>query len=434
MRKTLIIAKREYQAMVRTKAFIVSLVLMPIFMGGGILAQKALRGRVDVSDKRIVVLDATGRLLGPLSEAAERYNRDEIFDEETGKQTSSRCLFLPGPAVPVTDEVRAELSQQAKRGEVFGFLDIPEDVLDPRRGRSEVRFHGQGAAFSDIRRWLSRTVNDVVQLLRFTDVGIDPKIVRTATAPVIVESLGLYERTASGEIRKAEKSQRELAFFVPLGVLMLMFMAVMIVAQPLLQSVLEEKQQRIAEVMLGSASPFQIMMGKLVGNVGVSLTVVGVYALGGLATARHYDVMHLMPTELAVWFIVYQILACLLFGSAFIAVGAACNEIKDAQNLMTPIMLILVVPLMLWFNVLREPLSKFATWISLFPPATPMLMLVRLSASSAVPLWQPLLGVGLVLLATVCCVFAAGRVFRIGILSQGKTPRLRELFRWIATG
>jgi ABC-2 type transport system permease protein len=213
-----------------------------------------------------------------------------------------------------------------------------------------------------------------------------------------------------------------------------MFMTVMISAQPMLGSVLEEKQQRIAEVLLGSARPFDLMLGKLVGNVGVAMTIVAVYFTGGYILANQYGFAHMIPTHLVGWFIVYQILAVLLFGSVFTAIGAACTELKEAQSLLMPVMVLLVLPMMVWFTVLEDPMGKVATWLSLFPPSAPMLMLLRQSVSSAVPVWQPVLAVVLISATTVLCIFAAGRVFRIGILSQGKAPKLTELAGWIIRG
>ena len=215
---------------------------------------------------------------------------------------------------------------------------------------------------------------------------------------------------------------------------MLMFMSIMIVCQPMLTSVIEEKQQRIAEVLLGSVSPFQLMMGKLAGNVGVALTIVAVYLLGGYFLAHYYGYTEMLPVRILAWFIAFEVLASLLFGAVFIGIGAACTEIKEAQSLMAPVMIVVVFPLMVWINVLQEPLSKFAMWISLFPPATPMLMMLRLAASPMVPLWQPILGIVLTLLMTLAFVFAAGRVFRIGLLVQGKAPKLAELAGWILRG
>ena len=101
---------------------------------------------------------------------------------------------------------------------------------------------------------------------------------------------------------------------------------------------------------------------------------------------------------------------------------------------MMPVMIMVVFPLMVWINVLQEPLSSFAAWVSLFPPATPMLMLLRLAASPMVPLWQPILGMALTLATTLAAAYAAGRVFRIGLLVQGKAPKLSELAGWIIRG
>ena len=241
-------------------------------------------------------------------------------------------------------------------------------------------------------------------------------------------------RSSGGEVRKGDEGSRGLNFFIPFALIMLMFMSIMIVCQPMLTSVIEEKQQRIAEVLLGSASPFQLMMGKLIGNVGVALTIVAVYLVGGYFLAQHYGYTDVLPVRLIGWFIGFEVLACLLFGAVFIGIGAACTEIKEAQSLMMPVMILVIFPLMVWINVLQEPLSGFATWVSLFPPATPMLMMLRLAASPMVPLWQPVLGMALTLATTLAAAFAAGRVFRIGLLVQGKAPKLSELAGWIVRG
>ena len=227
--------------------------------------------------------------------------------------------------------------------------------------------------------------------------GSNPAVVAGAVSPINIEELGLYSRDAKGEIQKGDEATRGISFFIPFGLMLLMFISVMAVAQPMLSSVIEEKQQRIAEVLLGSASPFQIMMGKLIGNVGVALTIVAVYLTGGYILAAHYGYADLLPTWLLGWFLAFDVLACMLYGSIFIAVGAACTEIKETQALLTPVMILLILPLMVWFTIVQEPLSGFAEWTSLVPLATPMLMLLRMAASPMVPWWQPVLGIVLVL-------------------------------------
>jgi ABC-2 type transport system permease protein len=201
-----------------------------------------------------------------------------------------------------------------------------------------------------------------------------------------------------------------------------------------LNSVLEEKMQRIAEVLMGSIPPFQLMLGKLLGTVAVSITMAAVYLTGAYIALERTGYAQYFPWHMVWWFVAFQILAVFMFGSIFIAIGAAVTDMKEAQSMMTPVMLLLVAPMFVWLNIVREPNSTMALAMSLFPPATPMLMVIRQSVPPGIPLWQPLLGVGVVLVSTLLCVFAAGRVFRVGILMQGKGAKVSELVRWAIRG
>jgi ABC-2 type transport system permease protein len=454
MRKIATIALREYQALVRTKAFIISLVVMPVFMCGVIVVQSFLSGRIDTSAKKVVVLDGTARMFQPLEALAKQHNQ-EVDDRESGRKTGPTIVLDQGPAGPATDETRLELSDRVRHNEIFTFIEIdagalglgaskldsdgPEDLKDKKPAADEshgapVRIYTESFDTSDVGRWLRQSINQVAFTIRLQDAGLNPAVVAAAIAPINAAETGLFSRDAKGGVHKGADADRGVNFFLPFGLMLLMFMSVMIVGQPMLSSVLEEKQQRIAEVLLGSASPFQIMMGKLTGNVGVALTIVAIYLTGVYAVAAHFGYSNLLPMWLLAWFLAFEVLACVLYGSLFLAVGAACNDTKDAQALLTPMMLVLVLPMMVWFNVVQEPLSSFATWISLVPPATPLLMLLRLATSSMVPVWQPIVGIVLVLAMALACVFAAGRIFRIGLLMQGKAPKITELARWVVRG
>ena len=123
-----------------------------------------------------------------------------------------------------------------------------------------------------------------------------------------------------------------------------------------------------------------------------------------------------------------------MWGGMFIAVGSAVSDMKEAQSLVTPVMLIAVSPMFVWLNVVKEPSSSFALAMSLIPPATPMLMIIRQAVPPGIPAWQPALGITLVLLTTIACVFAAGRIFRVGILMQGKGAKVGEMMRWVFRG
>ena len=133
----------------------------------------------------------------------------------------------------------------------------------------------------------------------------------------------------------------------------------------------------------------------------------------------------------SIWFVLFQLLALLIYGSIFSGLGAACSELRDAQTMMMPAMLIAMIPMFVLTVVLREPNSTFSTVISLFPPATPFLMLMRVAIPPGPPVWELVASLVLTIGFTLLCVWGASKIFRIGILSQGQTPSFRKLFVWV---
>ncbi|MCE9532079.1 MAG: ABC transporter permease, partial [Planctomycetes bacterium] len=227
----------------------------------------------------------------------------------------------------------------------------------------------------------------------------------------------------------------QIANFLLPGVLIgLMLMVVMVGATPAMQGIVEEKGQRIAEVLLGSLSPFELMAGKLIGVIGVSLTMATVYLIGGYVVADRYGVAEMLTPTLLAWFLIFLVMALLCFGSLFIAVGAAAGDIKDTQTLLMPIMVIACLPFFALGPIMQDPNGRVAVICSFFPFATPMLLVARQSVPPGVPLWQMLSGIGIVLVTTCICVWSAGRIFRVGILMQGKGARFSDMVRWVVKG
>ena len=216
--------------------------------------------------------------------------------------------------------------------------------------------------------------------------------------------------------------------------MLLMFMLIFVGGTPALQGVVEEKMQRIAEMVLGSMRPFELMMGKLLGLMGVSLTLAAIYLGGAYWAAHHYEMADLFSPTVLAWFIAYLVVGVVMYGALFIAVGAACSDLRDTQTMLWPVMLLAMLPLFVWINVVREPTSTFSTVASFIPTATPMLMILRIAVPPGVGWWQPALGLVLMLVTTIAFVYAAGRIFRVGILMQGKGASFRDMSRWIIRG
>jgi ABC-2 type transport system permease protein len=218
---------------------------------------------------------------------------------------------------------------------------------------------------------------------------------------------------------------------IPVGMMLILLFSVMSGSPQLLNSVMEEKMSRISEVLIGSVTPFELMMGKLLGSAAVSFLLALLYVVAGVFVARHYGYADAIHVRDLAWFTLFLGASVMMFGSMFISIGAACTDLKDAQGMMGPAMMFLMLPWMTWFAVLNAPESPMAVGLSLFPSATPFLMLLRIMLPPGPPLWQVALGVALVTATAVGFTYAAGKIFRTGLLMQGKAASLGEMWRWV---
>lgn len=429
MRRILVVAAAELGASVRTKAFIVSIVLMPILILGSILVQRLVDKHTDTTTRAFAVLDHTGVLYADLAERTEARNR--LVAGGPGKAAVA-ARFVPSPVAldgRAVDDVRFELSERIRRKELFAYVEIPADALSA--GAAAIQYHSDNPTYEDLRMWVDLSLNEAIRVRRFRDAGIDGELVARLEARVPSEHLGLWTRGADGALRQAAKVDKIRTYVVPAVLMFLLFMVVMTGAPQLLNSVLEEKMSRISEVLLGSVTPFQLMMGKLVGSAGVSLILASIYLAGGAVAAGYLGYLDLIPLGLAPWFFLYLVMAVFFYGSLYIAVGSACTELKDAQSLMMPVMLLTVFPMFVWTAILKSPHSTFAVAVSMFPPATPFLMMLRQTLHPAPPLWQVGGSVVLTAAATIGCVWAAGKIFRVGVLVQGKSASFGQMLRWV---
>ncbi|MAT72305.1 MAG: hypothetical protein CMJ58_22605 [Planctomycetaceae bacterium] len=438
MRKVWTIARREYLAMVATKAFLMSIALMPVLMFGGMIVAGRLQNVTDTSVKTIVVADGTGGLLyDDLQQAAAA-----TAPADGAEPDSPTYVIERFDADALNDDQRVTLSQRVRRDEIKGFAEIPPGVLNVDEAPSAdaaVKFYAQNPMLSEERRWFENALREAVRKRRIAALDLDAVAVMRATAPVGVAPMGLVSQAdldkPDSAADQADKQGRNMAaIFVPAGFMMLMFMVILMSAQPLLESVMEEKAGRIAEVLLGSVSTTQLMFGKLLGNVAGSLTVVAIYG-AGVATAVVYKGWgDIVPLDMAPWFVLYQILAVLLFSSIFMAIGAAVNQLKEAQSLLLPVWVMVASPMFTWLQIVREPNGALARGMTFFPPATPLVSVLRLASGADVPMWQIVGSLVLLVATTAACIFVAGRIFRIGLLRQGKTPKLTELVAWAWRG
>ena len=437
MNKALIIAKREYRAAVRTKGFLISLLLLPVFMGGGLLVFALLKDKIDISDKKIAIVDYSGLFGDFLKLSAVEWNKVNIKNEKGEKISPEIFIEIVMPDTLAREQQILVLSDRVRKKEIHAFVRIGSDVIHPSEGSEESRilYYSENSAVDNMRSWVSNQINNRIREIRTEELGIAGEDIKELFFWINAEPMGLVNLdTKTGKVTDARKTSELQTIMVPYILILLMFMMLMISAIPLLTSVMEEKSERIAEVLLGSVTPWQFMLGKIIGSIGVSLTTSGIYVISAVITFNRMDMSELIPYHVLPWFFIYMVLNIVMIGSIMAAVGSTCNDSKDAQAIQFPLMLPIILPLFLIMPVILNPLGKLATGLSLFPLWTPMIMLLRQSTSVTIPLWQPLVGLAGVFLFTVFFVWAGARIFRSSIILQGKRPEFGTLIKYIVKG
>lgn len=474
MSKVLIVASREFKAAVMTKAFLIGIIVMPLLMGGSFLVQYLFKDIKSTKDKTFYIIDRTpGQFLyTTLEKTVEARNKELIFDKNSGKQKDAKFILVKVTPSENNPEARlkqrVELADKVRAKEIYGFMDIGENVLKApvlnqetlvayaaaeaanmvEMGREAdkikaneltddlvVKYYSNNHSYNEFWVLCREVFNRVIPALRAEKEKISAMTLMSIMTRLPVTSKTLPRvNKITGELEDGKDVNMLISFMVPFGIVIIMFMVIMVGATPLMQGVVEEKMQRISEVLLSSAKPFELMLGKLLGGVGVSLLMGVVYLSGVYLAAWQYNFLEYITPTVMAWFLVYLILAVLMFGSLFIAIGAACTDLKETQALLTPVMLLTTFPLFFLQNLITEPDGAVATALSFFPFATPTLMTARIAIPPSTPWWQPWLGVAIVIATTLLCVWIASRIFRVGLLIQGKGASFGEMMKWVLKG
>jgi ABC-2 type transport system permease protein len=232
--------------------------------------------------------------------------------------------------------------------------------------------------------------------------------------------------SAAGKQTRRQGFSRALPFICGL----LLFIGVITGGQTLMTSTVEEKSNRIVEVLLAAVSPVELMWGKLLGQLGVGLVVMSIYIGLGVLGLTQFAMLGLLEPQLIVYLFAFYLVTYLMFGSLMLSVGAAVNQVADAQSLMGPIMLLLLTPYILAPIIGQAPNSTFSVVVSFIPPVNTFAMLARLASDTPPPAWQALLTIVIGLAGAAVCVWFAARIFRISLLLHGKPPNIATLIRW----
>ena len=407
-------------------------------MGGGFLAMIIMEKNKDTDDKHFVVIDYSGLMEAPLKKALDIRNNEEIFHARTGEKIDAAYIVeFMEPDEQDLDGQRLALSDRVEKQELHAFIEIGPDILHPAGEGKEayLKYYSQHSFNDQIRYWFQNVVNNNLREMRAAELNLDETQARDLLWWIDVEGMGLVSvDKKTGEQVDAERTNELQTFLVPYVLLILMFMLVMMSAIPQLSSVMEEKSEKIAEVLLGTITPFQFMMGKVMGGIGVSLTVAAIYVGAGVFTLNYLGMQSLIPVEVLPWFFVFTVLFILMVGSGMAALGATCNDNKDAQSLTFPGILPAIIPMFVIAPIIADPTGPLATTMAFIPPFTPTIMVMRMASSVTIPMWQPVVGLIGVILYTLLTIWIGARIFRTAILIQGQKPTLATLYKYAFKG
>lgn len=411
--KPLLVARREFLENVRTKGFWIGVLFFPIILTAAFVIPVVIER--SKSAQEFAVIDMSGWVLDAVRPMLEVDTTRFVLVREAGLE----------------DE--AELNRLVANERLRAYFVIGPDPLIDNQG---ARYATRNITDDDLLRWFGSRVTEAVRQRRMAEEGLDPGLMRWIQQPVEFETRRV---TRAGEAAEVTVQDR-LRQFAPMAFVYLLFIGVFSISQMLLTNTIEEKSNRLIEVLLSSVSPGQLMGGKIAGIAWTGLAMLGSWIVSFFVVAKYVPGWLGIPLTIdlsiitrdpvyLVSFVVYFVLGYLLFSAMMVAIGAAVSTLKEAQNLMMPVTILLIIPLFAMVPVTRDPNGTLAQVLSFIPPFTPFVMMNRAAGPPA--LWEYAATTVLLILAVLVAMWAAAKIFRVGILMTGKPPTPGEILRWL---
>jgi len=419
MHKILIVARREYIETVKTKTFLIGILVTPLIVGGIILFTKsAAKGKHGPRPAVKVGITAASTILTERTSAA--------LQEHNDSNPQRQIIVKEIDGGEDWDSAQQHGKDELRKGRLDAYLVLDENIVE---GAGVIRFytHKPKAANMDAFWTIESIVNRVIVKRRCELRDLSPQLL-ASLRNVPIERV---ELVAGKEERVKSDAETVMGMMVPFFFMFLIYAGTVGMAQHMLSSVIEEKNSRVIEVLLSALSPFELMSGKIVGLAGVGLTVMGLWAGAAYLVARRQGLEIPVTGELLAYFILYYILGFVLFSTMLAGLGSICNTLKETQSLMTPLVLLSIIPLLAWVKLVQSPDGLLARLLSFVPPLTPMVMVLRLAAGSDVWIVEIVASIVVLVVAVLAAMWLAARVFRIGILMYGKKPGLRHVWHWL---
>jgi ABC-type Na+ efflux pump permease subunit len=458
VRNVLLVAWRDFVAVVRTKGFLIGLVFMPSVIAVSSQLPKLFQRFGEEGVRRFAVADFTGKLTASIVQKVATRNAEpgrkvtvdlEPVDVATASDASQP--FAARAEAMKEDFARRARGKDDDADSLYGFvligprvLEVPAEFAPRRRKRdadsgvggkpavanpeTTVTYGARSLTAGDLDDVVCDAIREAVKETRLELAGLDVALVGRINSDAEVDTLVIGKR--EGELSKGSGPSEAI---VPMVSVFLLLMGVMQSAGMLLNSTIEEKSNRVVEVLVSSIRPFELLAGKIFGAWLTGLVLLLAWGTAGYFAAD--SVQWIRPGMFSganvAWFAYFFLFGYLLFASLYAAVGAMCTSIQDAQSFMFPIVILIMIPMMSLGFVLNQPDSMVARVLTWFPFSAPFIAILRLTLSPPAPQWQIAVAAVSVAVGAWFLMWAGGKVFRIAIFSTGKPPRLGEIWRWL---
>jgi len=430
MSKLWILIKREYAQVVKKKSFVIGILLTPIFMIGITVLPALLASKQSDNTENISIIDLDNMDIG--NRLVEKIKAFELDDGRPAYNVVNLYKIENSDSVKLND-VKSELDSLILAKDLKYYMILHKNIMN----NDSCYLVGKSFGFSAN----SRFDNSITRIL--ASMRLEKSDINLGTDSV----LQLTHRTSFEHLSPGGKKRDFLTMYLG-GILfvMIIFGTIIGFGQILMRSIIEEKNNRIVEVIASSVTPFQMMAGKIVGLGMASMTQVAAWMALGLGMYGFRDSLSISaeisgvifnPVFMA-FFVVYLVLGYILYSTFFALIGSIVNTDKETQSFIFPITMSLMLPVIMAMYIVQEPDSLLVTIMSLIPTFTPTMMVLRMNVigvdtfNLADPMiLQALAGIAIIILTIILMIWLTGKIFRVGILMYGKRPTLPEIIKWI---
>lgn len=429
MREVLLVMQRELNERVRTRAFVIGTALFPIFMVALLLLPTLNSGS---PERRLVIVDEAPAPVGQLFLAALTRPRLDTASTASRRGRNAALRYDVEVVAGPVERVRADLVARMEAEQIDGYVALPSDIRQTGKFQFRSTRIGDPRMMSDLRL----AANEAVYTDRLEQAGIDLQRISSLLTPIEMDGGRLDQRGK-------DAGNAQAGFFFAYIVAMIIYIMIAMYGTGVTRSVLEEKNNRIAEVLVSSMRASHLMAGKILGvgaavmlQVLIWVVVVVLLVTQSELLAQQFNVD---PAALnavaahpgtAALLAAYFVLGFLLFAALFAALGAAVTSDQEAQSFQMLFMVPLFLPLLFLLQLTTRPLEPLARTLGLVPFTAPVAMPMRMAAAR-IPVGEVLLSLALLVITLVLTSWLAGKIYRIGILSTGRRPSVRELLHWI---